>query len=415
MFTGYNPQEECYRGKVAIGTTDTYKSKVNVMNTLERDSELIGIYSGSRCYLNENKYVIGVYGNADSDGYPGSSSANIGVQGIGNDSRYVVGVNGIGNGYPTGQGTGVSMGIRGYADNAVNNRNYAIYGEVPTSSGYSGYFVGGVVVHSGSSVNISDQSVKNNIEAIGNASQILTSLQPKTYYYQSPENRPIAFEEDMQYGFIAQEVQEVLPDLVEQVHVPEMSDSTGFLEGTSTDLLGIQYEAFIPILVAGFQEQDATQTDQAATIAAQNEQIANLEAQVNAQAGQLQEMQDQLADMLLAVQAMQAKTANCCNCPPEGSSSELNSTGSPEDIKLEQNIPNPFENQTLIAFNLPENATVILEITDAAGRPLERIVDTHLSEGQHTVTWDGSAYAPGVYFYSLYADGKLLTRKMIKQ
>lgn len=92
-----------------------------------------------------------------------------------------------------------------------------------------------------------DQSVKNNVEPINDATQILSLLNPKTYYYQSPENRLIGFEDDIQYGFIAQEVQEILPDIVEQVHVPEMMDSTGFVDGTSVDLLGIQYESLIPI------------------------------------------------------------------------------------------------------------------------------------------------------------------------
>ena len=41
-----------------------------------------------------------------------------------------------------------------------------------------------------------------------------------------------------------------------------------------------------------------------------------------------------------------------------------------------------------------------------AGRTLERLVEA---------TWNSGIYAPGIYFYTLYADGRLLTKKMIKQ
>lgn len=86
-----------------------------------------------------------------------------------------------------------------------------------------------------------------------------------------------------------------------------------------------------------------------------------------------------------------------------------------KQLELEQNVPNPFDNQTRIAFILPIEAQVILEITDAAGRPLERLIDGQLSSGEHTTLWDGSGMASGIYFYTLYADGELITKKMIKK
>jgi hypothetical protein len=38
-----------------------------------------------------------------------------------------------------------------------------------------------------------------------------------------------------------------------------------------------------------------------------------------------------------------------------------------------------------------------------------------MAAGTHSTTWDGSDVAAGVYFYSVYANGQLLTKKMIKQ
>ena len=138
-----------------------------------------------------------------------------------------------------------------------------------------------------------------------------------------------------------------------------------------------------------------------------------MEAQLETQAEQLQEMQNQMATMLESVQAMQEKTANCCNCPTKSSSgsSQLNDS---KEIQLDQNVPNPFTNHTRIEFSLPRSASVILEITDETGRPLERLIDAPMTKGGHSAVWDGSGFAPGVYFYTLYANGQLLTKKMIK-
>ena len=219
----------------------------------------------------------------------------------------------------------------------------------------------------------------------------------------------------MQYGFIAQEVQEVIPTIVKTTHTPELLDSLGVVEGTDVDLLGIQYDAIIPILVAGFKEQNMIVSDQAAQLETQNETIANLEAQLQAQASQLEEMQNDMQSVLAAVQSMQQKTANCC-----AQNTEIGVPGgmineNQQELELEQNVPNPFDDQTRIAFYLPQSADVILEITDAAGRPLERLIDGKMSSGEHTTLWDGSKVPSGIYFYTLYADGQLITKKMIKR
>ncbi len=85
-----------------------------------------------------------------------------------------------------------------------------------------------------------------------------------------------------------------------------------------------------------------------------------------------------------------------------------------QEIILNQNIPNPFSNHTRIEFTLPEASQVVLEISDSQGRKLDKLLDGYLNGGMHSVTWDGSPYSPGIYYYSLYADGQLLTKKMIK-
>jgi hypothetical protein len=57
---------------------------------------------------------------------------------------------------------------------------------------------------------------------------------------------------------------------------------------------------------------------------------------------------------------------------------------------------------------------VILEISDAQGRPLRTLIDGKMGGGNHTTTFDGSGLASGIYYYSLYANGELITKRMMK-
>ncbi len=72
---------------------------------------------------------------------------------------------------------------------------------------------------------------------------------------------------------------------------------------------------------------------------------------------------------------------------------------------------NPAWNSVNIRCNLPQSAPLTLEIYDASGRLLRRLVDHKVMHaGQHVIQWDGrsSAGVPvpaGVYTYRLRADG----------
>jgi hypothetical protein len=70
---------------------------------------------------------------------------------------------------------------------------------------------------------------------------------------------------------------------------------------------------------------------------------------------------------------------------------------------------------TTINFSLDRAAQIRLEISDAQGRVLDVLVNTYLKAGEYTERWDAAAYAPGTYYYSLYANTELLTKKMIKR
>ena len=81
--------------------------------------------------------------------------------------------------------------------------------------------------------------------------------------------------------------------------------------------------------------------------------------------------------------------------------------------------PNPSEQATSIAFDLPESESMTLTVFDVAGRRVRTLANDKLfPAGRHTLHWDGcddsgEAVASGVYFYRIAAPGFTTSRKMI--
>jgi parallel beta-helix repeat protein len=84
----------------------------------------------------------------------------------------------------------------------------------------------------------------------------------------------------------------------------------------------------------------------------------------------------------------------------------------PRSFSAPQNYPNPFNAQTLIQFDLSNDAHVNIEIFDTLGRKIMTLVDSRRSAGSHEVVWDAADQATGVYFYRITVDGSSETRKM---
>jgi hypothetical protein len=84
------------------------------------------------------------------------------------------------------------------------------------------------------------------------------------------------------------------------------------------------------------------------------------------------------------------------------------------NFSLSQNAPNPFTNETTIAYQLKTAAkSVSLVIYDVAGVKLFDKVQTNLGAGKYTVEVNNANFASGVYFYSLIVDGNQITKKMV--
>jgi hypothetical protein len=91
----------------------------------------------------------------------------------------------------------------------------------------------------------------------------------------------------------------------------------------------------------------------------------------------------------------------------------------PSRYSLEQNVPNPFNPMTTIYFELPEAATVRLQVFDISGRLIRNLLNgASLGAGRQNVVWRGKddggvQVAAGVYFYHLSTGTFNETKRMV--
>lgn len=86
---------------------------------------------------------------------------------------------------------------------------------------------------------------------------------------------------------------------------------------------------------------------------------------------------------------------------------------SPLDISLEQNYPNPFNLSTTIRFSISKVSFVSLKVYDLLGREVSTLLNSWKSTGIHSVNFDASRLAGGIYFYKLTTDGEVFVKKCL--
>jgi hypothetical protein len=102
---------------------------------------------------------------------------------------------------------------------------------------------------------------------------------------------------------------------------------------------------------------------------------------------------------------------------------ELGNTSSSEEdiIPAKLNFtayPNPFNPQTTLHFNLPENSFTTLNIYNLRGRKIKTLFSENLSAGTHAFIWNGKndngiSVGSGIYFVKLEACNKIQIRKLM--
>jgi hypothetical protein len=99
----------------------------------------------------------------------------------------------------------------------------------------------------------SDAKLKKDINDFNGALDIVRQLKPRTYFY-NREYKTMNFSSRKQYGFVAQELEEVLPELVQVSQQPVRTNAQG--EREMEDVKAVNYSALIPILTKALQEQE---------------------------------------------------------------------------------------------------------------------------------------------------------------
>ena len=232
----------------------------------------------------------------------------------------------------------------------------------------------------------SDERFKENIEPVSDVLSALENLEAVTYTLKNENatrcrnaisDMPILTEKDQRdkdffdefyakqeqgderYGFLAQNVKEVFPQLVH-------TDNSGYMY--------VDYIGLIPILVQSINELKA---ELAAVKAEKQEGDATPSLMQAAQ----QASQDELEASLSAA-------------------------------KLYQNAPNPWSSETVIRYSLPGDvAKAEIYIYDMQGAQLKSIPAQGRGESQVTLT--AHDLKAGMYLYALVADGQLIDSKQM--
>ncbi|RPI18432.1 MAG: T9SS C-terminal target domain-containing protein [Ignavibacteriae bacterium] len=90
-----------------------------------------------------------------------------------------------------------------------------------------------------------------------------------------------------------------------------------------------------------------------------------------------------------------------------------NPSGIPAEFSLSQNYPNPFNPSTVINFALPKTSNVKLTVFDALGRVVTTLVNETRKAGNHSVEFNASNLASGLYIYKIEAGDFTATKKML--
>ncbi len=229
----------------------------------------------------------------------------------------------------------------------------------------------------------SDRKFKTNIVPIPNAMAIIKQLKPSSYYWDSINAYGMHFENQKQYGLISQDVEKVLPELIYNSIKLATHDSAGNVLTQAVSYKGLNYNAFIPILIKGLQEQQVI--------------IERLDS-IN--------------------KALQSQVTTCCNSQQgQGTTSvtgdnlnNTNATAGNSSAILYQNIPNPFSQQTSIGYSIPTSAqSASIIIFDLQGKLIKTVSVFNFGTG--SIRINGSELAPGMYVYSLLVDGKIIDSK----
>lgn len=240
-------------------------------------SQSIGLGLGSnwgvvgKAFGGSSGYKVGVFGEANGTGLSNTSTGvlgraiseagmdNFGVVGeaVASTSAFNFGVLGNSSGntsfFTTFDDPDLELlGCQFCYDN--HNGNFSIYGLGTSESngavGWAGFFDGDIYGYS-FIYSTSDASLKRNISSLNNSIEVVKRLRPVSYNMRTSVDVNAPYSNQLSFGFIAQEMAEVLPELVTTfIHPGDVKKA-----GDEQNLMAISYDGLIPVLTSCIQEQ----------------------------------------------------------------------------------------------------------------------------------------------------------------
>ena len=243
----------------------------------------------------------------------------------------------------------------------------------------------GKIYSKGGYAQSSDSTLKTNIRPLTSTLSKIQTLNGVSYDFKSevdgsPQNSSLARNGtagnvSKHIGLLAQEVEQVYPEAV-----CEFSDGTK----------GIMYTDLVAVLVEGIKEMNDSLT-------AVNMRYDNLQNQVDSLKMQLEDLMQSLSP--------QSRSPK--------SDSENNQNSPVQEAALYQNVPNPFNHMTEIAYRLTPNAhTASINVYDLNGKLLKNYpLQSNGVTGKIEIS--ASDLEPGMYIYALVIDFRMIYSKLI--
>jgi hypothetical protein len=239
---------------------------------------------------------------------------------------------------------------------------------------------------------ISDKRLKTNIHSFSDGWSVLKEINPIWYSYTGEGGLPKG---ELAIGTTAQELQKVAPYMVSSwTYTSE--------KGEPTEYLSVNYHALFFILTNTIKEQQEKIESFAVVSTDLKEKIATLESENSQIKSQLADITNQLASL-----ADQPETSYMNNA---GKNVYNNNTNIPS---LSQNVPNPFSQNTVITYFVP-NTTISAHIilTSLKGEVVRTVNISKNGSGE--VIINTGTLSPGVYQYTLVIDGNMVDTKKLE-
>lgn len=364
---------------------------MTTINNNNNSEQTVDIGGGYRA-LNVHTRGVGTLGYGDSSAVAGTFTAdndhsydNIGLQVFAENaanqnafypintglychgsSNYTTNYGAVNTGincYGGGKGN-TNYGLYASADYATTN--YAIYGTYYSGSPgtkYAGYF-NGTIGGTGIFSYTSDEKLKTNIKPESGMLERILMLQPSNYNFRTGEFGAMNLADGLHHGLIAQQLNEVFPELVsEQVFPAQYDLKSHKVIQEAVSYLGVNYIELIPILITGMQEQQK----------------------------QIELLNNQVAELMAMAGGSPAEKTAAPTVPAAGS-------------YLLQNAPNPFSQVSEIRYMIDANAkSASIVVRNLSGSTVKSF--DHLTAGAGSVSFAAGSLPGGTYSYSLLING----------